>query len=270
MKGRSGAFFRSMGALGLGGACQTLEEVPMRKQMAVAVSVLGLMAGVAFANDAKHVTQTGWVSINKLIGEDIYSPAGDKLGEVKDVVIAPAGKVQAVVDVNDSDRDIAVSMDKLTARPGHKGDLQMSATKDQLKGMAAFAYDKDAHWGARTVADARGGSTSIADRDADRTAAVAMPDRMSLEKMIGRTIVTADGNKIGDVEVVVLDKTGKARQVVIDLDWSTEDVAVDFNRLTADAEDHDRLLLAGVTKAQMDAMPKWHYDADTVSLKRSR
>jgi hypothetical protein len=68
----------------------------------------------------------------------------------------------------------------------------------------------------------------------------------------------------------VLDKSGKARQVVIDLDWSTDDVAVDFNRLTADAKDNDRLLLAGVTKAQMDAMPKWHYDADTVSLKRSK
>lgn len=237
----------------------------MRKQMAVAVSVLGLMAGVAFANDAKHATQTGWVSINKLIGEDIYNPAGDKLGEVKDVVIAPAGKIQAVIDVNDSDRDIAIALDRLSARPGHKDDLQMTATKDQLKGMAAFAYDKDASWGVRTVSEDRSGSTT-----AERTAAVAMPDRMSLEKMIGRTVVTADGNKIGDVEDVVLDKSGKARQVVIDLDWSTDDVAVDFNRLTADAKDPDRLLLAGVTKAQMDAMPKWHYDADTVSLKRSK
>lgn len=242
----------------------------MRRQMAVAVSVLGLMAGGAFANDAKQVTQSGWVSINKLIGEDIYNPAGDKLGEVKDVVIAPAGKVQAVIDVNDSDRDIAVAMDRLSARPGHKGDLQMTATRDQLKGMAAFAYDKDAGWGVRPVADERSGSTAAADRTADRTAAAAMPDRMSLEKMIGRTIVTADGNKVGDVEDVVLDKTGKARQVVIDLDWSTDDVAVDFNRLTADAKDKDRLVLAGVNKAQMDAMPKWHYDADTVSLKRSK
>ena len=242
----------------------------MRKQMAVAVSVLGLMAGVAYANDAKQGTQAGWVSINKLIGEDIYNPAGDKLGEVKDVVIAPAGKVQAVIDVNDSDRDIAVSLDRLSARPGHKDDLQMAASKEHLKGMAAFTYDKDAHWGVRTVADAHSGTTTIADRDVDRTAGVAMPERMSLEKMIGRTIVTADGSKIGDVEDVVLDKSGKARQVVIDLDWSTDDVAVDFNRLTADAKDHDRLVLAGVTKAQMDAMPKWHYDADTVSLKRSK
>jgi sporulation protein YlmC with PRC-barrel domain len=239
----------------------------MRKQLAIAVSVLGLMAGGAFANDAKHA-DAGWVSSHKLLGESIYNAAGDDLGKVKDIVMTPAGgHVQAVIDVRDSDRDVAVAIDRLSARPGHKDELMLNTTKDQLKAMAA--WDSDAAMPARAAAIDNSGSTRVAAAD-HITPTAAMPDRMSLEKMIGRTVITADGSKIGDVEDVVLDRGGKARQVVIDLDWSTDDVAFDFNRLSASAKDPDKLVLAGVTKAQMDSMPKWKYDADTVSLKHSK
>jgi hypothetical protein len=98
-------------------------------------------------------------------------------------------------------------------------------------------------------------------------AADAPSDRVSLEKMIGHAVKSDDGKKIGDIEDIVLDKSGQARQAVIDLDWSTSDIAVDMSRLHADPKDKDDMVLSGVSKADIDAMPAYKYDKDTVSLK---
>jgi sporulation protein YlmC with PRC-barrel domain len=237
----------------------------MRNQLAIAASMFALLAGSALAADAPAAAN--WVSLNKMVGDKVVNASGEELGEVKDIVMTrPAGHIQAVIDVEDSDRDVAVDAAKLAPRTGHKHELVLEgvSSRQQLAGMTAFDRSRSGSTATKTAAATTG---TVGVRESDRPTAAPTPDRISMEKMVGRSIVSSDGHKIGDVEDVILDKTGAAKQVVIDLDWSTSDVAVDFNALHPNAKDMDQLVLS-MTKQQVDGLPHVSYDADTVALKQ--
>ncbi|HYE50493.1 MAG TPA: PRC-barrel domain-containing protein [Azospirillaceae bacterium] len=305
----------------------------MRKSIIGAVSAFALLSGAAMAADAQETgaqkmgaQPTGWTSLNKMVGKSIVDAQGNELGEIEDIVMDRQGKVQAVVDLEDADKDVALDATKL--RPGGKdnGNFTMEgASKQQLAGMSGFSYDEDkadrtqqaqAQQEQRTeqrqgeqrqeqrssTASAEG-TQDRGERSADRAAAASAgaaggtaaaansasannasgnsastgnarsevaSGRASLEQMIGQSVVDAQGNELATIEDVILDtQGGQARQVVLDLEDSDKDVAMELNKLKQHAQEKDQWTLQGVDKQQLQAMGQFEYDQNTVALKKT-
>ncbi|HYC04135.1 MAG TPA: PRC-barrel domain-containing protein [Azospirillaceae bacterium] len=320
----------------------------MRTTLIGAVSALALLSGGAFAADAAKPGQqpTGWTSLNGLVGKSIVDAQDKEIGEVEDLVLDQQGKVHAVVDLEDNDKDVAIDAAKLKAAA--KGDNLTLQGVDgaQLAAMSGFEYSSDrasltqraAATQERQQEQRQAGEQAREDRketqeaaredrkeaqatareekkeiqearkDADektrearqeareetresrdaagRTAAavggaagaatgaaageVALGGD-SLAKIIGQSVYDAKGNELGEVEDVILDqKGGKAKQVVLDLEGNDKDVALDMTKLSKDPQNQDRWVLQGGDKAQLEAMAKHEYDQNSVSLKADK
>ena len=100
----------------------------------------------------------------------------------------------------------------------------------------------------------------------------AMPDAASLDKMMGKDVYGAEGNKIGSIEDIILDPTtGKAQLAVIErgglLGIGGKSFAVDYTLIGMEG---DRLVAKQVTEAQAKAMPEFQYGDNAVSYNRNR
>jgi sporulation protein YlmC with PRC-barrel domain len=91
---------------------------------------------------AQSVTVTDWYK------QSVYDSSNAKVGEVKDVLLTPDGKVSAlIVEVGGflamSEKDVAVAFDsvKHTTKDG-KAYLTLDTTKDALKAAPGLKYDR--------------------------------------------------------------------------------------------------------------------------------
>jgi len=80
---------------------------------------------------------------------------------------------------------------------------------------------------------------------------------INADKMIGRTVVNPNNEKVGDVESVLIDKDGQARYVVIGvggfLGMGEKDVAVRWEDLSF--ADNNEKIIINATKDQLAALP---------------
>ncbi len=95
-------------------------------------------------------------------------------------------------------------------------------------------------------------------------ASVVKADGYLASNIIGETVYDGTGDNaqnIGDVNDVVLDKEGKAQQVVIGvggfLGVGERDVAVEFSKLSWAEKNGDRWLVYPSTKEQLSALPEF-------------
>ena len=100
----------------------------------------------------------------------------------------------------------------------------------------------------------------------------AMGDSASLEKMMGKDVYGADGNKLGSIDDIILDpQTGKAQLAVIErggvLGIGGKSIGLDYTLLGMEG---DRLVAKQVTEDQAKAMPEFQYSDNAVSYNRSR
>ncbi|BAI72752.1 hypothetical protein AZL_021140 [Azospirillum sp. B510] len=95
----------------------------------------------------------------------------------------------------------------------------------------------------------------------------------SADELIGKNVYGRDNNKIGEVDDVILDASGQAKQLVISsggfLGIGEKQVAVDFNAANWDAQ-NNRLNLAGMSRDDVKAMPDFKYDDTMTSLNKTR
>lgn len=113
---------------------------------------------------------------------------------------------------------------------------------------------------------------SMAGGSASRTASTGM-DRTTAEKLIGKTVVGANNEEIGEISDVVLDpQSGQARQLVISsggfLGLGDKTVAVDFQQAQI-SPGADDVRIQSLTQQQIQAMQEFEYDDSTVSLNRN-
>lgn len=145
------------------------------------ITALGAaLSTAAFADDtAQNASATGEWQASKLIHMNVYNPQNEKIGDIKELLLDKSGKVEAVAIgvggfLGMGERDVAVKFDQLkwsdapvssattnnerpaTATTGAKpGDTPaktanrtypdhavLSATKDQLKALPQFNYNK--------------------------------------------------------------------------------------------------------------------------------
>ncbi|MDQ2102481.1 PRC-barrel domain-containing protein [Azospirillum isscasi] len=95
----------------------------------------------------------------------------------------------------------------------------------------------------------------------------------SAENMMGKNVYGTDNEKVGEVEDVILDSNGQARQLVISsggfLGIGEKQIAVDINQANWDAQ-QERVQLSGMTRDQVKAMPEFEYSDTTTSLNRNK
>lgn len=95
----------------------------------------------------------------------------------------------------------------------------------------------------------------------------------SADELIGKNVYGRDNNKIGEIEDVILDANGKAKQLVISsggfLGIGEKQVAVDYSAANWDSQ-NNRLNLAGMSRDDVKAMPEFKYDDTMTSLNKSR
>jgi hypothetical protein len=136
-----------------------------------ALTVLGLPALAQQPNPAQQNASGfvqggsagGWRG-SKLIGASVYGPDNASIGEIGDVLIAPDGKIRAVVVsvggyLGAADKDIAIPFEALSitrgAAEGAIDKVKVGYSKQQLNDAPRFAFDQPA----RTTTGQGGGGS---------------------------------------------------------------------------------------------------------------
>jgi sporulation protein YlmC with PRC-barrel domain len=95
----------------------------------------------------------GWRA-SKLIGASVYGPDNASIGEISDVLIAPDGKIRAVVVsvggfLGAADKDVAIPFQALSITRGPAAGavdkIKADYSKQQLNDAPRFAYDQPAN-----------------------------------------------------------------------------------------------------------------------------
>jgi len=86
---------------------------------------------------------TGWSAKKQILGKDVYNDAGEKIGEVNDLIVAPNRSVSyAIIGVGGflgmGDHEVAVPVGKFKQQMGKI--VLHGATKEALKAAPKFEY----------------------------------------------------------------------------------------------------------------------------------
>ena len=88
----------------------------------------------------------GWSVKKQILGKDVYNGAGEKIGEIEDIIVAPNRSVSyAIVGVGGflgvGTHDVAVTVGKFKQQAGRL--VLPGATKEALKAIPKFEYAKN-------------------------------------------------------------------------------------------------------------------------------
>jgi hypothetical protein len=134
----------------------------MHRLIAVPFAAL-LMTTAAFAQSTPNTAQStlaanpqilttvpsGSVTVTDWYKQSVYDPAGNKIGDVTDVLVSDDGRVTAVMVgvggfLGIGEKDVALSFNaiKRTVKD-NKTTLTLGTTKDALKAAQGFKYDRN-------------------------------------------------------------------------------------------------------------------------------
>ena len=88
----------------------------------------------------------GWSVKKQILGKDVYNEAGEKIGEIEDIIVTPNKSVSyAIVGVGGflgiASHDVAVPVGRFKQQAGRV--VLPGATKDALKAIPKFEYAKN-------------------------------------------------------------------------------------------------------------------------------
>jgi sporulation protein YlmC with PRC-barrel domain len=119
----------------------------MKKTVVAAAAAL-IVSSAAFGKVLTSVPEA--VTVTDYYKQNVYDPSDQKIGEIKDVLITPDGRVGAFVVavggfLGAGEKDVAVPFNDV--KPTKKNDklyLTMQANKDELKNAPGLKYDRTA------------------------------------------------------------------------------------------------------------------------------
>jgi sporulation protein YlmC with PRC-barrel domain len=120
-------------------------EVKMRKSLIVA-AVAVVVSSAAFGKVLTTVPEA--VTVTDYYKQNVYDPSDSKIGEIKDVLISPDGKIAAfIIEVGGfigvGAKDVAVPFtDVKGTKKNDKWYLTMNTSKDELKNAPGMTYDR--------------------------------------------------------------------------------------------------------------------------------
>lgn len=123
--------------------------------------------------------------------------------------------------------------------------------------------------GSETAEGAPASDPALSTDTAQSTATTGSGEQVSVDDMVGRQVVGADGNPLGEVDDVIVDpQSGEVRRLVISsggfLGIGAKRVAVDM----ADAEirPEEGIFLSSVTQQDIESMPEFVPEEETSTL----
>jgi sporulation protein YlmC with PRC-barrel domain len=227
----------------------------------------------------------GEVDAGKLIGQEVYDAAGDKVGEIDSVMVDQSGEVNSVViDVSgwlESEKLVAVEWSEL--QTGEDDKIVSTLTKDSATAAAAYSYKDpalrgqvltesgeryaatdDADAPADTAADGTATATADAtadDNPADNSAMMNADGSLNASKLIGLDVQSTEDKKVGDIGEVVLGKDGSVEGVVVDvggfLGIAEHPVLLDWKDVTLASQDGKDRAVVNLTKEKLEQMPAY-------------
>lgn len=219
----------------------------------------GVTAMPAMTASADVTATSGIGQPEELIGKDVVDAQGNKIGDIDSVLIDKDGQVKYVIVgvggfLGMGEQNVALRWD--TVKLAADGDNVVApVTKESLSKLPPHRYP-DAASSGKVYAlddDLAANPYLAADGQADAAAAV------DSKALIDKDIVNADGDKVGTVESVVIDKAGNVKYVIAGvggfLGIGEKRVALKWDDLKITAPG-DRVT-ARVTKDQLQALPDY-------------
>ena len=128
----------------------------MKTMVLVAIVSLVIAAGAAdsaaqtagstlISKEQLREASTGWSAKKQILGKDVYNEAGEKVGDINDLIVAPSRAfAYAIVGVGGflgmGEHNVAVPVSKLKQQMGKI--VLSGATKEALKAAPKFEYAK--------------------------------------------------------------------------------------------------------------------------------
>jgi sporulation protein YlmC with PRC-barrel domain len=126
----------------------------MKSLIALSAGLL-IVSSVAFAQpmsagraDLMSSVPSSSLTVTDWYKQDVYDPSNNKIGEIMDVLVAPDGRINALIVgvggfLGAGEKDVAVGFNavKKTTKDS-KTYLTMDTTKDALKAAPGFKYDR--------------------------------------------------------------------------------------------------------------------------------
>lgn len=247
----------------------TRHSKPRGLALAVALS-LPLLCGAQYGattqqGDQRQATGTAAAAAgslardqraSKLMGRDVKNPAGEKLGEVKDLIVDTGnGRVEYAVLSFGGFLGLG---DKLFAYPANafraaadSDELVLNVDKERLRKAPGFDKDKWPDWSA-------GGYRGKVDNffGIKREKVAGSSRLMRASQYLGKSVDDRQGADAGEVEDLVVNLAQqRVHYVVLDFDkkWSPDDklLALPMNALSVPAEG-DKDLVLNVPREQLD------------------
>jgi sporulation protein YlmC with PRC-barrel domain len=102
-------------------------------------------AGVSVSTVELKTVAAGWSAKKQILGKDVFNEAGDKVGEINDLIVTPGKALSyAIVGVGGflgvGEHEIAVPVSKFRQQTGRI--VLRGATKEALKAAPKFEYAK--------------------------------------------------------------------------------------------------------------------------------
>jgi sporulation protein YlmC with PRC-barrel domain len=221
----------------------------------------------------------------KLIGRSVKNTNDETIGQIESVYIAGSGKVDSVIVgvggfLGVGERRVRLTWDDLQiSNSGER--VVLSASKDQLKAMAPYAYRETTlrgqvfdessaqapaatmPTGTMTVA-ATSDPRAIDQRPTESTGDFNASGEVSGNALLGAKVYDADDESIGTVDDVYVDSKGTIQSVVVSvggfLGMMSKDVAVKWADLHYSHDGKSLRLTTAMTKDRLTAMPDYKYE----------
>jgi len=247
---------------------------------------------VEAATEAEVAAQAG-VDAADLMGDSVENAAGDVLGDIETMVVAPDGTIEHVIlgvggFLGIGEKEVAVPWDRFTVDPAENR-IVADVSREELEGMPDFEWPDNYETGtllsptgqtastdmttsadtsdeALTDDDAVTDEQTAADTTAEEQPMLQPLDSMLAGNVIGAQIIDANGDEIGEVDDVVISADGTAQGVVTEvggflgidekqvlISWSDIDVRQD--------EDGDVVLQVELDAAALESMPNYEATA---------
>jgi sporulation protein YlmC with PRC-barrel domain len=124
-------------------------------------SLIALSAGLLIASSAAFAqpmsasradlmssVPSSSLTVSDWYKQDVYDPSNNKIGEIMDVLVAPDGRINALIVgvggfLGAGEKDVAVGFNAVKkTMKDNKTYLTMDTTKDALKSAPGFKYDR--------------------------------------------------------------------------------------------------------------------------------
>jgi sporulation protein YlmC with PRC-barrel domain len=224
----------------------------------------------------------GAVRASKLIGATVKNKAGDSIGEITDLIVAPGANITtAVVAVGGvlgvGEKKIGVPYKSFSVAPDGKT-LYLDMTADQLKSMPAYTDDEKGEAAARASSQNNPSnkfehgtaSTSSSAAGNAKTPHVLKASEEPASALIGAEVVDKGDAKVGKIKDVIVSTSGRGAQAVLAVGGGIaniggREVAIPLDNLTiqrgdANPKHEPQRVQTTLTVSELEALPEFRYE----------